>query len=114
MVEVKHTRAAIDVLAERHRQVMVEGWTPEHDDKHDGGQMAQAAAAYAYEASRSDHQRDIDRNDPSPIWPWDSEWWKPTDRRRDLVKAAALIIAEIDRLDRISPPTREEGGREDV
>ena len=26
--------------------------------------------------------------------------WKPTDRRRDLVKAGALILAEIERLDR--------------
>jgi hypothetical protein len=34
------------------------------------------------------------------IWPWDRKWWKPTDRRRDLVKAAALILAEIERLDR--------------
>jgi hypothetical protein len=28
------------------------------------------------------------------------EWWKPTNRRRDLVKAGALILAEIERLDR--------------
>ena len=27
-------------------------------------------------------------------------WWKPTDCRRDLVKAGALILAEIERLDR--------------
>jgi len=33
-------------------------------------------------------------------WPWDPKWWKPKDRRRDLVRAAALIIAEIDRHDR--------------
>lgn len=36
------------------------------------------------------------------LWPhsWASCWFKPTNRRRDLVKAAALLIAEIDRLDR--------------
>jgi len=34
------------------------------------------------------------------LWPWGKEWWKPSDRRRDLVKAGALIAAEIDRLDR--------------
>jgi hypothetical protein len=33
-------------------------------------------------------------------WPWDLKWWKPTTPRRDLVKAAALIVAEIERLDR--------------
>jgi len=32
-------------------------------------------------------------------------WFKPTDPRRDLVKAGALCIAEIERLDRaLTPP----------
>jgi len=30
---------------------------------------------------------------------WAREWWKPKDRRRDLIRAAALIVAEIERLD---------------
>jgi hypothetical protein len=34
------------------------------------------------------------------FWPWAAEWYKPTDRRRDLVKAASLLLAEIERLDR--------------
>lgn len=97
---VRGSQALADIAAERLRQQEKEGWTPENDDAHRDGQMAQAAAAYAYEASRTDHQREIDRNDPSPIWPWDANWWKPTTRRRDLVKAAALIIAEIERIDR--------------
>jgi len=35
-----------------------------------------------------------------PIWPWEKSWWKPTpnDRVKELVKAGALIAAEIDRL----------------
>lgn len=35
-------------------------------------------------------------------WPftWWLDWWKPTTYRRDLVKAGALILAEIERLDR--------------
>jgi hypothetical protein len=33
-------------------------------------------------------------------WPWSQDWWKPTNPRRDLVKAGALIAAEIERLDR--------------
>ncbi len=39
--------AANDVLAERQRQVLQEGWTPEHDDTHSSGEMAGAAACYA-------------------------------------------------------------------
>ncbi len=37
-------------------------------------------------------------------WPesWASCWFKPKDRRRDLIKAGALILAEIERLDRAS------------
>jgi hypothetical protein len=34
------------------------------------------------------------------LWPWHDDWWKPKDRRRDLIRAAALIVAEIERLDR--------------
>ena len=34
------------------------------------------------------------------LWPWAASWWKPKNRRRDLVRAAALIVAEIERIDR--------------
>jgi len=34
------TAAARDVLAERQRQIAVEGWTPEHDDRHDPGELS--------------------------------------------------------------------------
>lgn len=93
-VEPVVTEATADVLAERRRQIEKEGWTPEHDDEHSEGQMASAAACYALASYLG--------NDWSPAehWPWDAEWWKPSDRRRNLVKAAALILAEIERLDR--------------
>lgn len=93
-------KAVDDIVAERQRQISAEGWTPEHDDEHDKGEMARAAACYAYEATRTEHQRSLDDGFAPPMWPWAERWWKPTDRRRDLVKAAALIIAEIERLDR--------------
>jgi len=34
------------------------------------------------------------------LWPWSPMWWRPTTQRRDLVKAGALIMAEIERIDR--------------
>lgn len=77
-----------EIAAERRRQVEAEGWTPEHDDGHGRGEMADAAACYASPGAFSF------------FWPWDEIWWKPTTRRRDLIKAAALIVAEIERLDR--------------
>lgn len=36
----------------------------------------------------------------SLAWPWDEQWWKPSTARRDMVKACALGLAEIERLDR--------------
>src|SRR5580693_728278 len=85
--------AARDVLAERERQVSAEGWTPEHDDEHNDCEMVLAAIVYAESASGYQVTR-------SGTWPWHFAWFKPTTPRRDLVKAAALIVAEIERLDR--------------
>lgn len=94
-----------DVLAERERQKSVEGWTVEHDDRHILGEMGNAAAAYAMTQRQRDRNRADNRVSSAPAcWPWSPGWWKPvpTNRRRDLVKAGALILAEIERLDRIS------------
>lgn len=94
------SQAARDVLAERQRQVEEEGWTPEHDDEHDEGELGMAAACYAMEGA-SNLTLSGDEGEPPSIWPWDEEWWKPSpEPRRNLVKAAALILAEIERLDR--------------
>ena len=93
------TRAELDILEERRRQITQEGWTEEHDDQHVGGELANAAACYAREAVHDNHYR----NSGAPVgWPldWGPEWWKPTTARRDLIKAASMIIAEIERLDR--------------
>lgn len=98
--------AARDVLAERQRQMDVEGWTPEHDDAHQGGQLARAAATYAITGSSDGRTVVDDGSTPSVtarLWPWEWPWFKPTNRRRNLVKAGALILAEIERLDRATP-----------
>ena len=90
--------AARDVLAERERQVNVEGWTPAHDDEHDQGEMAVAAACYALASTwLSEWAR---TNVVAKYWPWDLKWFKSEDSRRNLVKAGALVLAEIERRDR--------------
>jgi len=127
------TKAAQDVLAERARQVNVEGWTPEHDDQHGDGSLALAAACYAAPMAKKGKTDDVDVSGgrgECPVWrqrrfvvpflwpdSWHGAWWKPgreadlstdglgpvsrvPDRRRDLVRAAALLLAEIERLDR--------------
>lgn len=95
------------IAAERKRQVQVEGWTPEHDDEHHGGDMAAAAACYVSFSAASEQVRDHLRDNGMSAWPWALKWWKPSpgdaphDRIRELVKAGALIAAEIDRLNRL-------------
>lgn len=89
------SEAARDVIAERRRQVEKEGWSAAHDDKHSSGDLSVAAGCYAiFSESFPDAGR------PPPQWPWAREWWKPQDYRRDLVRAAALLLAEIERVDR--------------
>lgn len=98
------SRGTLDVLRERARQVTGEGWTPEHDDAHSNGELLEAALCYARVSSWADErQRRYLR--PSG-WPWAHSWWKPSTRRRDLVKAIALLLAELDRLDRAQKPAR--------
>lgn len=89
------------IAKERQRQIDEEGWTAEKHDVHTRGELALAGACYAMwdpegvEWTREDaHQYAI------WLWPWDEEWWKPKDRIRNLVRAGALIAAEIDRLQR--------------
>lgn len=95
-LKLELTKAAEDALAERSRQVEAEGWTPEHDDAHSDGSLAVAAACYAL-SSTGWLKKSLWR-----LWPktWSASWLKPKSRREDLVRAAALILAEIERLDR--------------
>lgn len=78
------------IAAERTRQITEENWTPEHDATHVNKELAHAAITYLcdYTCVESD------------CWPWD-DWWKPSNPIKDLVKAGALIAAEIDRLSAI-------------
>lgn len=112
------------IAAERTRQISEEGWTARHDSTHDDGALALAGAIYAWPSPRPAFVKEA--------WPWERTAWKPTPRFsgetncscrglaecnhfgtiteasaraariRDLVKAGALIAAEIDRLQRVA------------
>lgn len=88
------SKAIEDVLAERRRQIEVEDFSSTYDDMATRGQLASAGACYALTASGT----------PiaviETLWPWAAKWWKPTTVRRNLIKAAALLLAEIERIDR--------------
>ncbi|PZU62344.1 MAG: hypothetical protein DI552_00300 [Brevundimonas sp.] len=83
-------RAVVDIVAERQYQISRHGWSRDHDDTHADGAIANAAADYA-----STGQQPI-----STSWAYGSKVVDKEPRRQQLVKAGALIIAEIERLDR--------------
>jgi hypothetical protein len=107
--------AARDVLAERRRQVEKEGYSTDHDDEHPSGEIAAYAAFYAMPPAVRDW--------PAEETGYGATWgeaiipahWGPAktgDRRRELVKAGALILAEIERIDRAAAKgaAGQEGG----
>lgn len=107
----EYSKGAIDVLNERLRQQNEEGWTPEHDDALTDFQLARYAREYVMHAGYNNKvRRDRERRGPTALHASAMAWFKPSTRRRDLVKAGALILAEIDRLDRLEARSAE--GRE--
>lgn len=95
------TSGVVAIAVERLRQIASEGWTLEHDDQHGGDlALARAAACYALAGTGGNGPFWITHMQvPQQVWPYRWEW-KPKDRRSNLVRAGALIAAEIDRLDR--------------
>ncbi len=101
------TQAVRDVLAERQRQISEIGYAPDHDDEHADGSLARAAACYALGRKSV---RALEWSPDVILWPWENWAWKNGEPRRMLVKAGALILAEIERLDRAAARARQEGG----
>jgi hypothetical protein len=99
-------KTGIDIIKEeRERQINVEGWSSEHDDKYLSDELSRAAATYAIPSNAQyifDGSFGI--NYRGTLWPFNESWYKPTpnDRIKELAKAGALIAAEIDRLNRLT------------
>lgn len=110
----KINKAMGDIAYERMRQIGLEGYTPEHDDEHDNGEIALAAATYALLAGAElgdEENMDLDAaimHVTKWVWPWSPKALKPTDARRMLIKSAALIVAEVERIDRAAQASGSE------
>lgn len=84
------------ILAERGKQI-AKGYTSEHDDTHVHNEILDAAISYAIP----------DYNVACTYYPWDKAYYKYDHsktidgRIKNLVKACALIVAEIERLNRL-------------
>lgn len=100
MKRAVHSRALADVLKERERQRNKEGYTPDHDDAHVRGELARGAAAYAMLAGIGYDPVTPEMRAPyEGLWPFD-EPMKPRGARRNAVRACAMLLAEIERIDR--------------
>lgn len=89
-------RITREILRARLRQIQKHGFGPEHDDRYKAGELPLAAATYVMVAVRPQmrvHYRNT-------LWPWPDHWLRHESERDSLIKAAAIIIAEIERIDR--------------
>lgn len=85
-----------EIREERMRQLDIHGYSSTHDSRvNDDAELARAAAAYCLSASGHTIA-------PGFCWPahWDVALFKPKFPRRDLIKAGALILAELERIER--------------
>lgn len=94
---------ASEMIVKRHDQIAL-GYSPERDDQHTDGSIGRMAACFALYACGGDYK----------FWarllnPWSLGDLKPIEGerspRQQLVHAGALIVAEIERLDRLSLKT---------
>jgi len=81
------------ILKERARQIQVKRYSLVDDIKHNGSTLINAALAYVYA-----QEKDV----AAKYWPWKESNFKPSeDHVKNLIKAGALIAAEIDRLNAV-------------
>ena len=105
------SKVTAEISAERDRQITAEGYDTAHDDAHENFELCRAASVLALYASLPKLNREHALTfgpqfyGSGAIWPWDEEDFKLSTPRSDLIKAAALIVAEIERLDRAAATT---------
>lgn len=90
---------------ERVRQITVEGYSHAHDDEHCANELCQAAICYIFAAKPSFYGANGGRD----TWPFRDDFNPSASPIRNLVKAGALIAAEIDRLGRAKKAEAAEG-----
>lgn len=112
--------AAQEIADERWKQITRESYTLDHDDRLVSGELASGAAAYCLSAASRNsidgfaavqvHAAAIPGTSVDAIrkaWRRNISVFKPTYPRRDLIKAGAMIVAEIGRIDRASAKRAE-------
>jgi len=114
---IDQNSGASHIYNERARQVVQEGYDADHDKGH-FIELIDAAIGYAAftsatleiekavslgHHSRAEADEFLEKGSKllPPNWPWGASYWKPspTDLKRNLIKAGALIAAAIDSLE---------------
>ena len=85
MVPTNHERDVLFQVLDTWMHQRVKGFDLDHDLKHPDGELSLAAASYAASLPQ--------------LWPWTDGWYKPKDRRTNLLRATAFLLSEIVRLD---------------
>ena len=88
-----------EIDAERQRQITKHDYDAAHDATHVDGELAMAAASYALANTTFTQTAEN-------VWPFRDHdtgliGYKPRSRHANLIRAAALIVAEIERLDAV-------------
>jgi len=88
------SKAITDVARERSRQQNTKGYTRQRDAGYKNNELVRAAIAYSTNVAEPRETVEVPYS-----WPWEAQLFNPEGRRIDLIKAAALLVAEIERLD---------------
>ncbi len=92
----------VEVANERRRQVVEKGFTPTHDDQLTEYELTQSAICHAASPEAGEPIEEA--------WPFDTPFNMPGSVREGLIQACALLVAEIERLDRLDARTTEQRG----
>ena len=77
------------------------GYDAAHDDEHDRCELIDAAICYAHSAALA-AIGGCGYDDCSDHWPFEEEAWKPSeDPIKGLVKSISMLVAEVERLQRL-------------
>lgn len=91
------SKGTCDVLVERMRRKKELDWSEEHDLDCENNELVKAAMSYADPLAATPEHKETPPK--ANLWPWELKWWRPSSYRRNLIKAIALLLAELDRYD---------------
>ena len=109
------SRVLAEVYAARERQIYERGFDAAHDDAHQYGELGDAAMCLLAAGSGGSGsagragaaQTDGDADVSGISWPWDYELWEKLaaqSKREAFLAAIALLVAEVERMDRLPQP----------